>query len=236
MGHDAADCRYDQLHNVTVSWTGPADQETDRLVRDLVAVESSAHQTMVIIGPWFEARVAYLVRQWLPDGWTTSGPSQIFDPDRPGLRSRSWDVVVHRSPLTGLPPEAFPGAGYPLLPKSDVAVVIDTKTHFSTPREYAAKPIFNLMNDATEPQFALLGPKITKILFIARSDRSSESLAEEGRVSGIDTYCLARAKSSPVSDGAERSSQCVLSVPQGGLPPLEQFRRRVRQSISENFE
>lgn len=231
MPTDVPKWQYDQLHNVSVTWASDPDPETDELIRDLVAVECAAHQTMVIVGPWFEARVAHLVRQWLPPGWTTSGPSQIFDPRRPGLRSRSWDVVVHRSGLSGLPPEAFPGAGHSLLPMADVAVVIDTKTHFSTPRAYAAKPIFNLMNDAIEPQFDFLGAGIAKVLLIARSDRSPQSLADEGAAVGLDTFTLARMKSSPVSDGVNRSSECVLNVPPGQCPPIAAFRARILNAV-----
>lgn len=223
---------YDELHRTDLRWTGDPDPETDRLIRDLVTVENAAHQTMVIVGPWFEARIAHLVRHWLPEGWTTSGPSQVFDPERPGLRSRSWDIVVHRANLTGVPPEAAPGTGHPVLPKAAVAVVIDTKTNFSTPAAYATKPIFNLMNDALEPQLKFLGPEITKVLLIARSSRTPASLEHEGAKLGLHTFSLAQMRSGPVKDGVDRRSECVLFGPTSGEHPLQAFRATVLEAVA----
>jgi hypothetical protein len=224
--------RYDQLHEVNVQWEGSSDPETDKLFRDLVSVESAVHQSMVIIGPWFETRVSRLIRSWLPSGWATSGPAQVFDPARPGLRSRSWDIVVHREGLTGLPPEACPGSGYALLPKSAVAVVVDTKTHYSTPKAYAAKPLFNLMNDAVEPQFDLLGDGIRKILFTARSNRSPAALSREGNEVGLEVFCLAQMKSGPVSDGLARVSRCILHGGASHERALDAFRASILEAIN----
>lgn len=167
----------------------------------------------------------------MPDGWSTSGPAQVYDPERPGLRSRSWDIVVHQAGLSGLPPEACPGSGFPLLPKSSVAAVVDTKTSFSTPKAYAAQPLFNLMNDAEEPQFALLGSKIRKIVFAARTARSLESLARQGAEVDLEVFALARMTSGPVAEGAEREIVCVASVPAGQPSAIERFRSSILQAI-----
>ena len=231
-------CLYDRLHKISVKREGEADLEVDEIISDLVAVESSVHQSMVIVGPWFEGRISAIIRACLPSGWTTSGPAQIFDPSRPGVRSRSWDIVVHKKSLRGLPPEASPGAGHPLLPKSAVAAVIDTKTSFSTPKAYASQPLFNLMNDSNEPQFTLLGNGIRKIVLAARSERSPESLKREGMEVGLEVYCLARIRSEPVSKGVDREIQCILAPRDGQPSAIERFRRAILEAIEgheDNF-
>lgn len=101
------------LHRASIRWIGEPDPETDTFVRDLLAVSNSVHQGMVICGPWMEARLSNLIRSWLPEGWTTSGPAQVFNPEHPELRTRSWDIIIHQEGLEGVPPEAAPGAGWP---------------------------------------------------------------------------------------------------------------------------
>ena len=107
------------LHRATRRWVGDADSETDAFIADMLQVWNSLHQGMPIIGTWMEQRLSHLIRGW-PDGWTTSGPSQVYRLERPEVRSRSWDIVVHRAEVQGAPPEAAPGIGYPLLPASMV--------------------------------------------------------------------------------------------------------------------
>lgn len=223
---------YDQLHQITIKWEGEPDPEVDKLLSDLVAVERAVHQSMVIVGPWFEGRVAQMIRGFLPTGWTTSGPAQIFDPSKPGLRSRSWDIVVHQDCLTGLPPEAYPGSGYPLLPKASVAAVVDTKTSFSSPRIYAAQTLFNLMNNSDELQFSLLGEHMRKIVFAARSERSPESLARQGSEVGLEVYAVARLKSGPVSQGNDREIICIPRSTQGSPSALEQMRESILEAVN----
>lgn len=231
MDSDTSARAYDQLHRISIRWDCTPDPEVDQLLRDLVCVESAVHQSMVIVGPWFEARVARLIKDCLPEGWTTSGPAQIYDPAKPGVRSRSWDIVVHRKGLDGLPPEAYPGSGYALLPKSSVAAVIDTKTSFSAPKTYAAQTLFNLMNDSIEPQFALLGSEIHKIVFAARSNRSPESLARQGAEVGLEVYSLAKITSGPVSQGADRETVCIPASLNGAPSAIELLRRSILRAI-----
>ena len=234
MRPDLRQSVYDQLHRITVKWEGAPDPEVDKLLNDLVTVERAVHQSMVIVGPWFEARVAQMIRDFLPAGWTTSGPAQIFDPSRPGLRSRSWDIVVHQNCHIGLPPEAFPGSGYPLLPKASVAAVVDTKTSFSRPKIYAAQTLFNLMNNSDELQFSLLGKQMRKIVFAARSERSPESLAKQGSEVGLEVYAVARLRSGPVSHGSDREIICFPKSTQGSPSAIEQMRKSILEAVDSH--
>jgi hypothetical protein len=217
------------LHRAALRWIGDPDPDTDTFIRDLLSVSNSVHQGMVICGPWMEARLSHLIRSWLPKGWTTSGPSQVFNPAYPDLRSRSWDIVIHRSGLTGIPPEAAPGAGWPLIPAEAVGMVIDTKTNFSDPRKYAAQTAFNLMNDCTISQFDLLGPSIPKVVLAATSSLSPDRLRAVGEDCGLAAFGMGRYRASPVADGPERTTEWVLSAYSDGSYPFQEFRRLVEE-------
>ena len=219
------------LHRTTVRWTGTPDAETDAFLKDLLAVSNSVHQGMVVFGPWMEARLSHLIRSWLPNGWTTSGPAQVFSPGHPELRTRSWDIIVHRDGLEGLPPEAAPGAGWPLIPIEAVAMVIDTKTNFSDPRQSAAQTAFNLMNDCEVLQCDLLGPSIPKVVLAVTSSLSPDSLRALGEGCGLAVFGMGRYKASPVSDGPTRKTEWVMSAYSDGSYPFQQFKRMVVGSI-----
>ncbi len=220
------------LHRAEIRWIGEPDPETDTFVRDLLAVSNAIHQGMVICGPWMETRLSHQIRSWLPDGWTTSGPSQISNPTYPDLRSRSWDIVIHRSELTGVPPEAVPGAGWPLIPIEAVAMVIDTKTNFSDPRKYAAQKAFNLMNDCEVPQFDLLGPSIPKVVVAAHSAMTPDRLRAVGADCGLATFGMGKYRAGPVSDGLSRQTEWVMSAYSDGTYPFQEFKRMVEASVA----
>ena len=128
-------------------------------------------------------------------------------------------------------PEAYPGSGFLLLPKSAIAAVVDTKTYFSTPKVYAAKPLFNLMNNSRETQNDFLGSGIEKFLFIARSNRSPLALSSEGLSVGMRVFCLAQAQSTPVADADERLSICRIDGANCDTTGLKAFREAILQSV-----
>lgn len=219
------------LHKATVRWTCEPDHETDSFVQDLLAVSNSVHQGMVICGPWMEARLSHLIRSWLPSGWTTSGPAQVFNPEHPELRTRSWDIIIHREGLEGVPPEPAPGAGWPLIPVEAVSMVIDTKTNFSDPRTYAAQAAFNLMNDCKVRQFDLLGPSIPKVVVTATSSMSPDGLRAAGEGCGLIAFGMGRYRASPVADGLDRQTEWVLSAFKDGTYPFQAFKRLVASVV-----
>ncbi len=224
------------LHRTFLAVNEIDDQDTLAFWSDLQRVMDSVHQGMSIVGPWMEARVKVMIRGWLPDGWAVSGPSQIFCPTRPGYRSRSWDVVVHRSlsERSDLPPAASAETGFPLIPKEAVRVVIDSKTNFSNPREYADLTVFNLANNATERQTDFLGPEIVKVLLIAASASGSpDSLLQTGLACGLNAFCLGRYRASPVSDGMERESGWKLARYRDGKFPLQCFKATVLTALAD---
>lgn len=225
-----AECGY-ALHRAVVAWEGPVDGDTDAFVRDLLRVSNAVHQGMVICGPWMEARLSHLVRGWLPLGWTTSGPSQVFNPSRPELRSRSWDIVVHRDTLADVPPPAAPGSGWPLVPLAQVAAVIDTKTNFSEPARYAAQRAFNLMNDCEQAQLDLLGGDVAKIVLTVTSARSPDWLRKEGERCDLDVFGLGRYRSSAVSESVNRSTTWLMSRYEDGTSPFQRFKERVLEAV-----
>jgi hypothetical protein len=221
-----------QLHQGSVRWDGPADPETDALVRDLLRVWNSVHQGMVVYGPWFETRLSNLIRGWLPQGWTTSGPAQVYCPDRPGLRSRSWDIIVHRTDVGDVPPEAFRGAGWPLVPRHSVALVIDAKTNFSTPAAYARQATFNLMNDSGEPQLAFLGSSIVPVVLAVTSSMSPDAMEKAGAAAGLRAFSLGRYRAGPVSDGEERLMEWVMQAGADGDYPYQRFKRTIIETVA----
>lgn len=216
------------VQNLHVEANGVTCRETLSLVDDVRDVWSSLFQVMPVIGPWFEARMSWLIGQWLPH-WKV-GSGQIYDPNRPDLRSRSWDIVVYREPMNPreLPPEPFPGGGHPLVSKDDCCAVIDTKTNFSDVREYAAKPAFNLMNDCDESQLDFLGSNISKCIFACMTTSTPESLERLGHEVGLNVFVLGRYLASPVADAEARMLIWRLSsAPESAL---SRFRRELQAS------
>jgi hypothetical protein len=220
------------LHRATISWDGPADADTESFVGDLLQVSNAVHQGMVICGPWMEARLSHLIRDWLPAGWTTSGPSQVYNASCAELRSRSWDIIVHRDGLAGVPPPAAPGSGWPLVPLEAVAAVIDTKTNFSEPAKYAAQRAFNLMNDCERSQLDLLGADVAKIVLTVTSSRSPDALRREGERCGLNVFGLGRYRSGAVSEGVDRKTTWLLSAYADGEFPFQAFKTRVLEAVA----
>jgi hypothetical protein len=222
-----------KLHNHQLLTEGIDDPETLAFARDLHRVSICVHQGMSIIGPWMEARIKQVMRAWLPEGWQVSGPAQVFHSARDGLRSRSWDAVVHRAPRDGnaLPPPASPESGHPLLPAYDVAAVVDTKTNFADPRPYAALGVFNLMNDATERQLEFLGSGIVPIILAASSSRSPDSMFAAGQACGVHAFSMGRYWASPVSDGPNRRSSWRLERFADGSHPLQRYKVAILEAI-----
>lgn len=207
------------------------DEETLAFWRDFQLVFSSCLQGMTIIGFWMETRMKLVVRKWLPPNWHVSGPSQIYDPKRPELRSRSWDLVVHRKPERPLPPPASQELGYPLLPREIVSAVVDTKTSFSDPAAYSRQSVFNLANDAHEPQLDFLGSDITKIIFAAASPLAAQSLYEAGLRSGLHVISMGRYQAGPVSDGVARKIGWRLESYSDGTCPMQRYKELIEQSV-----
>ena len=218
------------LHGAKQIWTTEADPATDALVRDLLLVWNGTHQNMPIVGPWFEARVRYLVGSWIDSDWCVSGPSQVFDPLEPGLRSRSWDLVIHRRPTVELPPPADPRSGWPLIPVDLVAAVIDTKTNFSDAAGYAAQTCFNQAHDSVRLQTDLLGSGVACLVLAATTTRSLSALHAEGARTGVQCYALGRYKASKVA--TERSISWELGRMEGGVAPLQAFKHAVRSAVT----
>jgi hypothetical protein len=213
---------------------GIEDPETLAFCRDLHSVSTAVHQGMAIGGPWMEARVKMIVRSWLPAGWLVSGPAQIFCADSPGIRSRSWDIVVHRQPdaATQLPAPSSPESGYPLLPNTLVAAIIDTKTNFADPREYAAQPVFNLMNDAVQDQLSFIGGNVAKFILAASSPRSPDSMTDVARPFDLFAFSLGRYKAGPVADGIARITSWRLERHADGSYPLQRFKDALLAAVA----
>lgn len=216
------------VQDLHIETNGVTCPETLSLVGDVRDVWSSVFQVMPVIGPWFEARMAWLIGQWLPQ-WKV-GSGQIYDPNRPDLRSRSWDIVVYREPMNTreLPPAPFPGGGHPLVSKDNCCAVIDTKTNFSAVREYAAKPAFNLMNNCGERQLDFLGSSISKCIFACMTSSTPESIERLGQAVGLNIYVLGQYLASPVGDAeARRLTWRLSSAPESAL---SRFRRELQAS------
>ena len=220
-----------RLHHGEIRWIGSEDADTIRLLTDLGEVSSSVHQSMPIVGPWFEERIRSELKKRLPSGWAISGPSQIFDRGSDGIRSRSWDLVIHRQPADDLPPPASPSSGYPLLPKEAVAAVIDTKTMFADVEAYASKNALNLMNDHPGSQLTFLGNGIRTIILAASSTISTSKLRERGKKCGMDVFSLGRTKTDPVKFGKDRRWQMFPEMTPDNEWPLTLFYRTVFEAI-----
>lgn len=216
------------VQNLHVETNGVTCPETLSLVNDVRDVWSSLFQVMPVIGPWFESRMSWLIRQWLPRWKVSSG--QIYDPNRPELRSRSWDIVVYREPINPreLPPEPFPGGGHPLMSRDDCCAVIDTKTNFSDVKQYAAKPAFNLMNDCEENHLEFLGSNIMKCIFTCMTSSSPELVERLGKEFGLKVFVLGRYIASPVADAEAR--RLIWRLSSAHESPLSRFRRELQDS------
>ena len=213
------------VQNLVLKENGVDCVETLNLVHDVRDVWCSLYQGMPVIGPWLEQRISWLIKSWLPDWQVSSG--QIFDPDQPNIRSRSWDIIVHKKPLKYLylPPQAYPGSGYPLVPKNLCCAVIDSKNNFSDVVEYANKSVFNLMNDAKEKQLDFLGNSISTCIFACMSSSSPRSIEVKGSEVGLNVYVLGQYTASKVSDGENRKLEWLLN--DSDHSPLIRFRREL---------
>lgn len=203
------------------------------LLRDLISVQESLHQDTAVSGPWMEARIKEMLRGWLPGGWQVSGPGQVFCRGTHSIRSRSWDIIVHRRPEEALPPPASPEFGFPLLPKEIVAAVIDTKTNFAGVAEYASKPAFNLMNDFGEPQLKFLGGTISPFILAATSQLRPDQFYKAGLEYGLGTFSLAIRKSDLVSAGEERVTRYMALRFMDGSYPLQRFKTALLTTLSK---
>ncbi len=217
-----------ELHKIIVDRNGVSDPNTLRLVADLRDVSASLHQSMPVIGPWLESRMKALISEWLPDFRITSG--QVFDPECPDLRSRSWDIIVYKEnrAFTGLPPAASATDGPPVIPICWVVAVIDTKYYFDDPAAYAEKKAFNRMNDCSRSQLDFLGPTVMKCLFIANSARGRpQKVEQEGNQRGLETFVLGQQTADPVAMGTNRQTHWKLSVDEQGQDALNRFKERL---------
>jgi hypothetical protein len=219
------------LHTMELVSNGLGDPESLELIDDLWAVTCSLHQSMPVVGPWLEQRIAWLVRRWLPE-WEVSG-GQVFDWDEPELRSRSWDLIVHR-PLAeelGLPPPATPGGGSPLVPRELCCAVVDTKTFFADVAAYARQPVFNLMRDATRLQLDFLGDSISKNVLACMTSLSPPLLESRGKEHGLNVFVLGRYQAGPI--GPKRRTRWELWPGEPGAAPLQRFRSELERAARD---
>ena len=208
------------------------DQETVGLLTDLVCVMGSLHRGMPVYGKWFEERIRSHLVELIPDNWSVSGPSQIYDPSIPDVRSRSWDLVVHLKPEVDLPPMAAVNCGFPLIPKQLVCMVIDTKTMFNNISEYTDKTVSNLRANNTQKQLDFLGPNIKKVILAASSACLQSTLWEKGQKFGIDVYCLSKSKASRVDEWENRKWELRFQYLKNGDSPFLTFLNSVSNTIS----
>ena len=229
------DARAYRLHHGDLAAAEDADGETGRLLADYMHVAKSVHQGMPICGPWFEERIRAVLSARMPAGWQVSGPSQVFDPHRPELRTRSWDLVVHGEPDCDLPPPASANSGYPLLPRRLVAAVIDTKTMFTDVARYCGQTAFDIRNACEVPQFELLGPTVAKTVLAASSTTSAETLRALGRDHGAQVFSLSRFFAGPVGDYENREWRLTPERLAEGWP-LQLFLECVAQALARKRE
>ena len=181
-----------------------------------------------------EARTKVMIRTWLPAGWDVSGPAQLFDPDRGEVRTRSWDIVIHRPPKILLPPVASPETGYSLLPLAAVSVVMDTKTNFSDPRPYERKRYSILPMIQPKNQLEFLGAAISKTILIGSSSTSCDDLLKLGTSCGLSVFSLGRYRAGPVSHGEDRVSSWQLERFADGSYPLQRLKAPILLAIDQS--
>ena len=157
------------------------DSDTEVLLRDSMNVYASQHQG-VCIGPWLEDRLTNLIESWFP-AWCCSH-AQLTADDEFSLQSRSWDIVLHKpiSEELNYPPPAYPGGSYPLIPKSLVAAVIDSKGYLTPSglRKYCVQTAYDITCSSSISQFAFIGEAIPKILFCFTSTVNHSEFSTQG--------------------------------------------------------
>ncbi|HYC02572.1 MAG TPA: hypothetical protein VED40_04725 [Azospirillaceae bacterium] len=227
------------LHRYVLDENGVTDAETLKLARDRAAVLRSVHQSMPVDGPWVERRVAAMIRSWLPPGVQVSMNAQLADPDRPKLRSCSWDIIIHDpvGPEWGCPPPPDMMAGFPLVPTPLAYAAIDTKG-FLDPggaREYVAGRAFNHLNDCTLPQLDILHPTVIPILLVMATSGAAATL-EAAVKESLKLFCLGKVQATPVADGESRVITWTLVGGHGADLPLQRLRRTIMRAMEQRTE
>lgn len=222
-----------RIRRYTLEQNGVDDQETITLLGDLISVQESLHQDGPVAGPWMEARLKEMLREWLPANWHVSGPSQIYCRNTYSIRSCSWDIVVHRKPQEVLPPPASFEFGYPLLPKDFVAAVIDTKTFFADVSKYAKQAAFNLMNDYAVPQITFLGRNIRPFIVAATSSVRPDDFYRASLSLGLGGFALASRRADSVSAGEDRRTTYTAQRYSDGTIPLQRFKAELLAQVGQ---
>jgi hypothetical protein len=212
--------RFQQIHDYRLTKGCLSDPETLTLMEDTADVYRSLHQGMAPIGEWIQARMAMLVRSWLPEWHVSHG--QIAELEQPDIQSRSWDLIIHRSipKSLGFPPAASPQGPWPLVPKDLCCAVIDTKGQYNTPKKYAEKTVFNSDLSGQLSQIEFLKPQITPVLLILTSTLQPATVEIAGKDCGIETFVLARSINHKGGSGQEWV-EWALNARQGSLAPLQ---------------
>jgi hypothetical protein len=208
------------------------DKDTETLLRDAMAVYASQYQG-VCIGPWLEDRLRHQINLWFPE-WSCSH-AQITADDNFDLQSRSWDIVLHRPPPPelGYPPSAYPNGSFPLIPKSQVAAVVDSKG-LLTPsglRKYCAQVAYDRSCASSTTQFNLIGGAIPKILFCFTSTTTHQSLSSLSQELGAFTFVLAMSKTNKNSKTGRIEYEWDVQNGSDGVSPFMQFRTLLEESV-----
>ncbi len=222
-----------QLHNGNFHRSIIDDQQTVSLLSDLFEVMSSLHRGMPVYGPWFEERIKQMLAKIIGKNWCISGPSQLYVNTKPELRSRSWNIIVHKNTEEELPPAASNHSGFPLVPIDLVSTVIDTKTMFGNVSNYASKTISNLRANSAENQLDFLGQKIRKIILAASSNTSQSTLWTNGNNVGLEIYCLTKTKAGPVDQWEDRTWDVSMQYLDNGESPLQAFFNSVSEAVNQ---
>jgi hypothetical protein len=209
------------------------DAATLSLVSDARSAWSQVFQGMAPLGDWLQARVAFLIRQWIGPDWHTSH-GQVFDPKSRERQTRSWDLIIHRRVPDNLdlPPPATPDGPWVLIPKGLCAAVIDTKGRYDTPRVYSEAPAFNDDNDNTTPQLDLLVPDVKPALFILATTRDPVKVMAEGTQYRLPTFALSRATDHK-GDRGTASVTWKLTRSASGTLPLQDFRAYITGAVAD---
>ena len=215
--------QFHPIHNYELLDNGVTDEVTLSLVKDTLALYRSLYQGMPPIGEWIQARVAELVRAWLP-GWEVSH-GQIADLNDLTIQSRSWDLMVHRviPQSWGFPPPASPSGPWPLVPKELCCAVIDTKGRYNDPIEYSQKNAFNSLNNCKTRQLEFLGAEIIPILFILASNVKPNTVEAKGESCGIPSFVIAKAIDHKPNNG-KVNVEWILNSGKDNILPISRFK------------
>ena len=213
------------------------DAETETLLRESMAMCASQYQG-VCIGPWLEDRLRHCIQLWFPE-WSCSH-AQLTDDNDFDRQSRSWDIVLHKPVPSGhgYPPPAYPNGSYPLIPKSLVAAVIDSKGLLSPSglRKYCAQLTYDAPGDNSIRQFDFIGGKIPKILFCFTSTSTHEDFSALCQQLGAWGFVLSKVKFNRIKERGATEYEWTIQHGSGDRSPLAEFRAILHQAVASWHE